>query len=149
MRSFVQSSAGIVHPPPPLQGTTQHGVNTTTFPCTAPILPSADFSPTPIPIPGPSNRLGGSEIDSTSFFNVQNDTLLLSTYTKDHVTRAIQGAGLNRPSNATPGQSNNSFAFVTLSTFQNIYVSQPTSSFFVPLLPLALVSMLEVLPEVV
>lgn len=91
MRSFVQSSAGIVHPPPPLQGTTQHGVNTTTFPCTAPILPSVNFSPTPIPIPGPSNRVGGSAIDSTSFFNVQNDTLLLSTYTKDHVTRAIQG----------------------------------------------------------
>ena len=91
MCSFAQSSAGIVHPPPPQQGTTQHGMNTTAYPCTAPSLPPVNLLPIPIPIPGPSNLVRGPAINPTSFFNVQNDTLLLSAHTKDHVTRAIQG----------------------------------------------------------
>jgi hypothetical protein len=92
MRSLVQSSAGVFQPPlQVLRDTAQDGTDTVTFPYAVPQLPLGNTLPASRPIPRPSSGACGPVPNPTSFFNVQNDSLLLSTHTKDHVTRAIQG----------------------------------------------------------
>ena len=85
MRSLVYSSAG--NPQPPPSKTPPDLTTTTTRPQVPPQPLPAGFLPVPVPynsqpIPAPKSH---------PFFNVQSDSVVFSTSTKDNVTRTIQG----------------------------------------------------------
>ena len=81
MRSLLYSSAGTFHPP--------GEAPTITNPYASdPILVSPPLVPTPHSNPPVSLNLPP---DKHPFFNVQDDSLLLSKHAKSHVTQAIQG----------------------------------------------------------
>ena len=81
MRSLLYSSAGTFHPPSDTPAIPNCHVP-------APSLSSL------LPLPTPHSNLPvcpGPPIVNHSFFNVHDDSILLSTHAKSHVTRAIQG----------------------------------------------------------
>ena len=81
MRSLLHSSAGTFHPPSETLAISNSQI------LEPPLVPS---SPPPILRPNPPARSDPLTTDH-SFFNVHDDSLLLSAHTKSHITQAIQG----------------------------------------------------------
>ena len=82
MRYFIYSSAGTTQP-------TSH--STTRFvPSTDRLLPTVPYFPhSDLPRPDTRDTYLNPSCQSHSFFNVHNDSLMLSSHTKDSITQAI------------------------------------------------------------